>query len=299
MNISEKGGNPLQIYKDKKIIVLFLAPSLIIIGLFLYYPFAMSFYKSFFNWDGFLTSKFIGLGNYRRLFSDVMIHKAIINTLTLMILVIIFQVGTALLLAVVLDSIKAGAKFFRVVYFLPIVISATAIGLMFKLIYMYDGGLLNGIRALMGLEPIVWITEKTALLAVAVPTIWHYVGFYFVILITAINRIPLDLYESAYLDGITGVSKTIYITIPLIWDIIKVCLVLAITGTLKVFDLPYVITQGGPFGASEFLGTYMNTKTFTDQVFGYGATIAVLIVVLGVVISSIVNKLLKSEEITF
>ena len=102
----------MQIYKDKKIIVLFLAPSLIIIGLFLYYPFAMSFYKSFFNWDGFLTSKFIGLGNYRRLFSDVMIHKAIINTFTLMILVIIFQVGTALL-AVVLDSIKAGAKIFQ------------------------------------------------------------------------------------------------------------------------------------------------------------------------------------------
>lgn len=280
-------------------IALFLFPALLFIITFLYYPFVMSIYKSFFHWDGFNTSKFIGIDNYKRMFTDSQIRHAVKNTFILMFLACAVQVGLGLVLALIVDHVSKGSKFFKTVYFFPIVISSTAIGVMFKLFYAYDGGLLNGLMLKLGREPIDWLSQTRAMASVSVPIIWQYVGFYFVILITAINAIPEDLYESAYLDGITGFSKTFYITIPLIWDMVKVCLVLAITGTLKVFDLVFVLTKGGPMSATELLGTYMYKKTFFDYRYGYGATIAVLIVFLGVVVSSIVNHVLRSEDITY
>ncbi len=286
-------------YQNWLVISLFLCPALLLIVLFLYYPFFMSFFRSFFKWDGFFTSEFIGLANYKRMFMDTTIHKALKNTMYLMFLACFIQVGIGLIIAVFTDSISKGAKFYRTVFFFPIVISSTAIGLMFKLFYVYDGGLLNTLLNFLNLESVVWLTEKSAMTAVAVPVIWQYVGFYFVILLTAIGRIPDDIYESAYLDGINGFEKTIYFTIPLIWDVIKVCFILAITGALKVFDLIYVITQGGPLRASEVLGTYMYQKTFVDYRYGYGSTIAILIVVLGLVISYLVNRHLRREEVTY
>lgn len=289
----------MKYYKNKRAIILFLFPAVLFIAVFLYYPFFMSCYKSFFNWDGFATSTFIGFDNYKAMFKDLQVRQAIKNTFFMMFLACAVQVGLGLLLAIIVDHVSKGAKFFKTVYFFPIVISATAIGVMFKLFYAYDGGPLNNLLLRFGKEPVNWLSYEMALGSVSVPIIWQYVGFYFVILLTAINGIPQSLYESAYLDGITGITKTIYITIPLIWDMIKVCLVLAITGSLKVFDMVFVITRGGPMSATELLGTYMYKRTFFDNRFGYGSTIAVFIVFLGIVVSSVVNRVLRSEEITY
>jgi raffinose/stachyose/melibiose transport system permease protein len=230
---------------------------------------------------------------------DPTIKTAVMNTFELMLYIIVFEVGIGVLLAVMVDSITRGQKFFQTVYFFPIVISATAIGMMFRLFYTYDGGLLNAILSAFGQEPKVWITVDNALRMVAIPTIWQYIGFYFVIILAAIKQIPRELYESAYLDGINGWTKTRYITIPLVRNVILTCLILAVTGTLKVFDMVMVITEGGPLNGSQLLGLYMYQKAFTDEVFGYGATIAVVIVILGLSMSLVINKLFKKEDITY
>lgn len=289
----------MQYYKNKWVIGTFLLPALIMMATFLFYPFVMSFIKSFYQTDGFMQSTYIGLDNYRRLLDDPTIKTAVWNTFELMAYVIIFEIGIAVILAVLVDNITKGQNFFRTVYFFPIVISATAIGMMFKLFYTYDGGLFNAILLSVGQEPKVWITVQNALRVVAIPTIWQYIGFYFVILLAAIKQIPRELYESAYLEGITGFSKTRYITLPLIRNVIITCLILAITGTLKVFDMVMVITEGGPLNGSQLLGLYMYQKAFTDEVFGYGATIAVAIVILGLTISMIVNQVFKKEDLTY
>ena len=289
----------MQYYKNKWVIGTFLLPALIMMATFLFYPFVMSFIKSFYQTDGFMQSTYIGLDNYRRLLDDPTIKTAVWNTFELMAYVIIFEIGIAAILAVLVDNITKGQNFFRTVYFFPIVISATAIGMMFKLFYTYDGGLFNAILLSVGQEPKVWITVQNALRVVAIPTIWQYIGFYFVILLAAIKQIPRELYESAYLEGITGFSKTRYITLPLIRNVIITCLILAITGTLKVFDMVMVITEGGPLNGSQLLGLYMYQKAFTDEVFGYGATIAVAIVILGLTISMIVNQVFKKEDLTY
>lgn len=290
-----------QLFNSRKSlrIFLYLLPALAFMSVFLFYPFIMSIVKSFYQSDGFVNSTFIGLDNYRRLFEDKTIRIAIGNTFKLMLYVVIFQVGIAVLLAVMVDSVTKGQKLFRTVYFFPIVISATAIGMMFKLFYAYDGGLFNAIIATVGADPKVWITRENAMKMVSIPAIWQYVGFYFVIILTAIKQVPKDLYESAYLEGIKPWSKLFYITVPLIRNVMITCLILAITGTLKVFDMALIITGGGPLNASQVLGLYMYQKTFTDEVFGYGATISVLIVFIGLTLSLIVNKVFKKDDLMY
>lgn len=284
---------------DKLFIVLFLAPALLVTSIFLYYPFFENIFQSFFKTDGFFNSTYVGLDNYRRLLADEIAKKATLNSLQLMLYVAIFQVGIALVLAVMVDSVKHGSRFFRTSFFFPVVISGAAIGLLFTLIYNYRNGFLNEILVNLGFERVLWLTEQSSLYMVAIPTIWSYVGFYFVIFLTAIGKIPQDFYEAAQLEGVTGFQKLTKITIPLIVSDIKVCLILAITGALKIFELVYIITRGGPARSSEVLGTYMYQKAFVDANVGYGATLAVLMVIIGLLLALVTNKLLKTEEITY
>ncbi|MFD0590566.1 carbohydrate ABC transporter permease [Paenibacillus sp. GCM10027627] len=282
---------------DRKYILMFLLPAAAFMSVFLYYPFFKSIYLSFFRTKGFTSKTFVGFDNYARMFSDELLGAATLHTLELMLYVIVFQVGIALLLAVLVDNITWGKGFFRTVFFFPVVISGTAIALLFVLFYNFQFGLLNTLLQNLGLDKINWLNESMALKAVAIPTVWHYVGFYFVLFLTAMSKIPSDFYEAAKLEGITGVKKTFLLTIPLIMSDIKVVITLAITGTLKVFEFIFVLTRGQ--NGTEVLGTYMYKKALVDQNFGYGSTIAIYIVVFGVLLSLLANRLLKRDEITY
>ena len=141
------------VLKSRKYITFFLAPALFLVAVFLYYPLLTTFYYSLMDWHDFSVLKtFTGLSNYQTMFTDPVIQKALINTLILAAGAVIFQVGIALILALMADSIKVGFKFFRTAFFFPVVISGTAIGLMFYLTYGYEYGLLNAVLALMGKE---------------------------------------------------------------------------------------------------------------------------------------------------
>lgn len=286
---------------DRLYIFLFLTPAFLIAAVFLYYPFFENIVQSFYKTDGFWNSTFIGLDNYKRLFSDEVARGATLNSLELMLYVAIFQVGIALILAIMVDSVKRGARFFRTTFFFPIVISGAAIGLLFTLIYNHRNGLLNELLVSMGFDRVLWLTEKSSLYMVAIPTVWSYVGFYFVIILTAIGKIPDEFYEAARLEGISGFQRMTKLTMPLIVSDLKTCLILAITGALKIFELVYIITRGGPARSSEVLGTYMYQKAFVDGTMGYGATLAVLIVFIGLALAFITNKLLsnKNSEVTY
>lgn len=285
------------LYRDKKPLVVFLLPSLLLMLVLLYYPFIENIVNSFFEIRSLVSPReeFIGLLNYRKFFvGDETAFISLKNSLVLMVLTVVFQVGIALLLALLVNSIGRGAQFFRVVYFFPIVISATAIGLMFSLFYAYDGGMLNQIATALGGEKVLWLSDDKAFTMVSIPVLWQYVGFYFVIILTGLAGVPEDVYESAEIDGATGLKKTWYITLPLISDVLVTCTTLAITGAIKVFDLPSVIAKNGaPKGLTHFLGTYMYQKTFIAQDVDYGSAISIIIVVLGVVLSRTVGRLLS------
>lgn len=288
------------LYRDKKPLIVFLLPSLLLMLVLLYYPFFENIVNSFFKIRGLVSPReeFVGLQNYAKFFTgDAMAMISLKNSLVLMVLTVVFQVGLALILALLVNSIGRGAQFFRVVYFFPIVISATAIGLMFSLFYAYDGGMLNQIATALGGEKVLWLSDDKAFTMVSIPVLWQYVGFYFVIILTGLAGVPEDVYESAEIDGATGLKKTWYITLPLISDVLVTCTTLAITGAIKVFDLPSVIAKNGaPKGLTHFLGTYMYQKTFVAQDVDYGSAISIIIVVLGVVLSRTVGRLLSRES---
>nr|WP_244908079.1 MULTISPECIES: sugar ABC transporter permease [Paenibacillus] len=276
---------------------MFLLPAAVIMAIFLYYPFFKSLYLSFYRTTGFFDKRFVGWNNYERLFSDELLGAATLNTLEVMLYVLVFQVGIALVLAVLVDSIRKGKDFYRTVFFFPVVISGTAISLLFVLFYNYNFGLLNNLLAQFNIEKVLWLDQGNALKAISIPTVWHYVGFYFILFLTAMSKIPSDYYEAAKLEGISGLKKTTMLTIPLIMSDIKVVITLAITGTLKVFEFVWVITRGQ--NGTEVLGTYMYKKAMVDQNFGYGSAVAIYMVIFGVVLALVANRLLKRDEITY
>lgn len=290
------------IYKKKWPLIIFLLPSLIFLIVFLYIPFFNNIKNSLFDMttpvllDG-QVWKFIGIDNYSRMLTDPDLRIAIWNSLKMMFLTIIFQVGIAFILAVLVSNIKKMQQFFRTVYFFPVVISATAIGLIFKLFYNYNGGMLNQILETFGQEPVNWLKPTLAFIMVAIPTLWSYVGFYFVIILTGLSDIPDEIYEVASIDGCSKFKQVFYITIPMLRGVICTCVVLAVTGALKVFDLPWVLVpNGAPQGLTHFLGTYMYQSTFGMNNYDYGSALAVLIVILGIVVSRVVNTIVQPDK---
>ncbi|MBQ3210776.1 MAG: sugar ABC transporter permease [Oscillospiraceae bacterium] len=292
----------------------FLIPAFTFLIVYLYYPFIQNIINTFMHIGG-LGRTAEGLNtpwyaNYKELFTDPDLRTALKNTLILTVFTVVFQVGIALILALLVDSIRVGSQVFRTVYFFPIVISATALGLMFNLMFLYKGGMINQLLLNMDLleyevkangrmivDWIDWKDKNHFLMTMFMPVIWQYVGFYFVIIITGLNNIPEDIYEAAALDGAFGLKKIWYITLPMLRNVLCTCLVLAITGALKVFDLPWVMFGAGmPQNMGWLTGTYMYDQTFNKMNVDYGSTIAVLIVVLGVVLSNVANRVFKPTE---
>ena len=302
------------IYKKKTPLLIFLIPAFLFLIVFLYYPFLQNIINTFLDIGG-LGRAAEGVNtpwyvNYQRLFTDPYMRVALKNTLLLIVCTIIFQVGIALILALLVDTIRVGAQVFRTIYFFPIVISATALGLMFNLIFLYKGGMVNQLLLSWGqldyeikasgkmvVEWLEWKNQAHFLFTMFMPVMWQYVGFYFVIIVTGLNNISQDLYEAAALDGADGWKRTRYITLPMLRNVLCTCLVLAITGALKVFDLPWVMFGAGmPENMGWLTGTYMYDQTFNKMNVDYGSTIAVLIVVLGVVLSNISNRIFRPSE---
>lgn len=291
-----------KIYQNKKLIIFFLIPAFVFMFVFLYYPFVRNIMNSFQH------IKYMGsssgewnepfFSNYVKLWSDPTMRVALKNTLIVIVATIVGEVGIALLLSLLVSNIKRGAGFFRVVYFFPIVISATALGLLFNLVFLYDKGMVNQFLQFVGFlnadtnELIDW-KAQFPMFTMLVPVIWQYVGFYFVILLTGLSGISEELYEAASIDGASKFQSVKYITLPLLRNSISTCVVLAVTGALKVFDLPWTMFVNG-MSNTWLTGTYMYSKVYADV--DYSSAIAVVIVILGVVLSFVVNRLFKTNS---
>ena len=275
---------------------MFLIPAFLFMAVFLYYPFLQNIVNSFMKIRN-LGGEAKGVNNpfyknYAELLTDPNMRVALKNTVIMIFVTLFGEVGLAVILAMLVDNVKRGTKFFRIVYFFPIVISATALGVLFNLIFQYDGGMLS---QLVG-EKTNW-KELYPLTVMMTPVVWQYVGFYFIILVTGLNNIPEELYESAAIDGATRWQKVRYISWPLLHNVVCTCAVLAVTVALKVFDLPWVMfPNGAPLGKTWLTGTYMYYKTMQAPDIDYSSAIAFFIVILGVILSKVVNKIFKELD---
>lgn len=290
------------IYKNKKPIIFFLIPAFIFLIVFLYYPFIQNVLNSFKVINN-LGSSPKGWNdpwyvNYTEMARDPKVRTALINTLKMAAVTIAGQLGIALILALMVDNIKKGQRFFRTVYFFPIVISATALGLLFNLVFLYNKGMLNQLLELFGVTQLIDFKDQAhAVTTMMIPVTWQYVGFYFIILITGLNNISGELYEAATIDGAAKWQKVRYISLPLLYNVICTCGVLALTGALKVFDLPWIMfPKGMPTDSTWLTGTYMYYHAMESHNVDYSSALSVLIVILGVIGAKTVNAVFKEKD---
>lgn len=257
-------------------IFLFLLPTLLLIGVYIIYPIVMSFWLSFFEWDGIAPKKtFIEFKNWIDLLNDTVFWHSLLNNIKIIILSLVIEMPIAILIAVILD--RGGKKFdiFKSLFYLPMLMSSVAIGVLFKYIYDPQFGLITAILNIFNISGKDWLGDPAiALYSVIAVICWEYIPFYMIFFIAAISNIPQELYEAAKIDGATQTQYFWRIEMPLLIPSIKTASILSLIGSLKYFDLIYVMTEGGPANATELMATYMYKNAFASFKMGYGSTIA-------------------------
>jgi raffinose/stachyose/melibiose transport system permease protein len=275
-------------------VILFMLPAFALYAMFFVVPFLRTLYGSLFEWNGIGDATFIGFGNYAQLAEDTLFRQGLARVGLWAVAAVVLKVGTALVLASMLRVPIRGERFFTGAFFVPVVISSAAISLMFTLLYDADVGLIDVVLRAVGLGSLAhaWLAEEgTALYAVIAVPIWHTVGYFFIVLLAGARNVPRELYEAARIDG-AGVWPTFTrITVPSLWPVLQVCIILAITAALKSFDYVFVMTRGGPGTATEVPATYMFRTIFTALQLGYGTAMASTIFLIGLLATLAVRRL--------
>jgi len=255
-----------------------LFPALAFYGVFLVYPMVFSFVVSLYRWDGLSPAKvFIGLRNYVRFFSDPTSLLVLKNNLTWMVFMLSIPVALGLILAVILNEKVPGRTFFRAAFYSPAILPLVAVGIIWSWIYNPTFGAINSFFRIIGLPHFTrnWLSDPgVALYSVILTGIWQGTGFPMLLFLAGLQTIPRELYEAADIDGATGVQKFFYITIPSLRETFVIVVSLLMIGSLKVFDLIYVMTWGGPGNFTQVLSTWMYFNTFVYHKAGFGSTVA-------------------------
>ncbi len=289
-----------RLYKNKLAIVLFLLPTLILFFGIIIVPIVMSTYYSLHEWDGITDMKFIGLDNYIELFTNKTLNfpKAQLNAVYYALISIFIQLPFSLLLALLLAKGRKGSRFFLTVFFIPVIMSTVVIGQLWLKIYNPDYGILNVALSAVGLDSWahVWLGDKnTALMAAFIPTLWQYTGYHMILMYAGIKSVPPELREAALIDGASEWQVNRKVIIPMIKPVLRVCLIISVTGSLKIFDLIYILTNGGPAHATEVPSTLMVSMMFLRNQYGLGSAIAVLLIFVCFLIAVIIRKVFKTE----
>ncbi|MFI2857713.1 carbohydrate ABC transporter permease [Paenibacillus sp. JSM ZJ436] len=283
--------------------IVFMSPAMLIYLIFMIIPIIYSFYYSIFQWDGVSDKEFIGFDNYFNLTKDAVIYKTLMNSGLLTFWALVIQLPVGLLLAVLLSrQIKRGIRFFKTVFFLPVVLSTSVVGVLWGLIYDPNVGLLNQVLSAVGLDDWtrVWLGEtESALNSIIAVVSWQYIGFYMVVYYAALQNVPDDVLEAAKMDGASEYRLLFQIKIPLIWHVINFTIIYCIVNSLKYFDLIYIMTNGGPNGSSEVIASYMFKQAFRFYDFGYASTISIFLFLLGVLLAIVLNKLFRREAVEY
>jgi raffinose/stachyose/melibiose transport system permease protein len=281
---------------------LYIAPCILLMGLFVYYPIVENFRFAFYEFSAFAPDKvFVGFENFLALFQDEVFYIALKNNVWYAVISIICQVFGGLVLAAILEDplTRLFSGFFRTTFFLPVIISITVISLLFSFVYNPDIGILNSFLRLIGLEEWAraWLGEsETAIFAVIAVSQWQSIGYIMMLFIVAIQSIPQELYEAADIDGANKFYKFIHITVPQVKEMLFVATLITITGAFTVFNEPYILTSGGPGNASEVLGTLLYKSAFFRDEMGYASAIATIILILSLAAAMIQMKLFKTGK---
>lgn len=283
--------------KARKGVFLFLLPALIIYVVFQIIPIIGSIYFSVVDWNGIAGSapQFVGLKNYLQAFQSADFILALKNMAKMVIISVLFHTPIALLMAVAINTKCKGYRIFKALFFVPTVFPLTAVGLMWYFIFMPTGSF-NALLDAIGLSNLVtpWLVDPaTAMNTIIFVNVWAGVGYYMVIILAGLTTIPEDVYEAAAIDGATSVTQFFKITVPMLKPILSMCIMMDIIGSVKVFDLVFAMTGGGPNGLTNLPTTLMYNEAFKYNHYGVGSAIGIIIMLIciaGTVVSNIVSS---------
>ncbi len=291
------------IRKNKKIIGIFLLPALFIYLCFEVIPVVMTIYFSFHEWPGIqsVPLEFAGMDNFVQLFRNPVFIRSLKNVFLYVAASVVLQVPLGFGLGLLVHKFTHFKRFFKASFFIPMILSVTAVALLWNFIYFpTDKGILNTMLIHAGLPDLArqWLVDpKTSLVALIVVSTWTSVGYYMIICLAGLTAIPDSVMEAGEMDGATGVRKIWYLYIPMLWDSVKMSLVMVITGVLKIFDTVYILTpSGGTDNATIVPALLMYNESYRYGNYGAGSAIAVVIFVLSALVSVFSLRLMNRRE---
>jgi ABC-type sugar transport system permease subunit len=261
----------------------FVGPALVVLAAFLLYPIGYSLWLSLHEWDGYTPrwGPFVGLENYRALAADEVFWQATLNSIVFVVVRTPLEVGLGFLLAILLNGRLPARSLLRTLFFVPVVMSLIVVTIIFQRVYEPNTGLLNTFLHAVGLGAWAhpWLGDPaTALPAVIAVSVWKNVGFSLVILLAGLQGLPQDVLEAARVDGANAWQLTLRVVTPLMRPILAITALLSIIGGLKVFDLIFIMTRGGPTYSTEVLATMLYREAFELNHMGVASAIAVILV---------------------
>ena len=285
-----------------------LAPAVILFAIFMLIPTIDVFRMSLYKWGGYTAEKtFVGLDNFKTLLQSEKFYQAFQNSVLLIVIVTIVTFGMAIIFAAILTREKLkGQTFFRVVFYIPNILSVVVISAIFSAIYDPNQGLLNSFlnlfRGQNGVDnPILWLgSQDLVIYSIIIAMVWQAIGYYMVMYMASMANIPDSLYESASLEGAGRIKQFFSITLPLIWTNIRTTLTFFVISTINMsFLMVKAMTNGGPDGASNVFLSYMYQEAYTNSSYGYGMAIGVAVFLFSFALAAVLNAVTKREEIEF
>lgn len=277
---------------------IFLAPALLLMMVYIIYPIFETFRISLYEWNGITAARtYVGWGNWKTLLRDARFWSSFTNNIKVMVLSILIQIPLGFLLATFLDA--GGKKFnlFKVIWFLPLLMSSVAIGFLFQYALATNDGLISTISNFLGGKNIDLLGHPQRALYTVIGVIaWQYTPFYMVYFVAGYSNFDADIYEAAIIDGATRAKYTLHIAIPMLKSTIQTACILSLIGSLKYFDLVFVMTGGGPANASDLMATYMYNTSFRSFKMGYGSAIASGMFLLITAIAVVMRRILTGKE---
>ena len=285
-----------------------LAPAVILFVIFMLIPTIDVFRMSLYKWGGYTAEKtFVGFENFKKLFQSDKFYQAFQNSVLLIVIVTIVTFAMAIIFAAILTREKLkGQTFFRVVFYIPNILSVVVISAIFSAIYDPTQGLLNSFlnlfRGQNGVDnPILWLrSQKLVIYSIIIAMVWQAIGYYMVMYMASMANIPESLYESAGLEGAGRIKQFFSITLPLIWTNIRTTLTFFVISTINMsFLMVKAMTNGGPDGASNVFLSYMYQEAYTNSSYGYGMAIGVAVFLFSFALAAVLNAATNREEIEF
>lgn len=278
-------------YYGKYAPYLFLLPAAVVLVIFFFIPFFQTFLLSFLDYShNIYKPEFIGLENYINLFKNPIFYKVLWNTFIYLFVAVPILAIVPLFLAILINQKIKGVTLYKILIYLPVIVSIVVAAIAFKWLYA-DQGILNYLVTKLGMEPIGWLTDPNfALYSVIIVTIWKGIGYYMIIYLAALMSVPKELYEACDIDGANFLTKHLTVTVPHIMPTIALVTTISAISAMKVFAEIYVMTKGGPLNSSKTIVYYIYERAFENLDLGFASAMAVVLLII-VMIFSLINIL--------